>query len=88
MIDTTTTKLLRTLMSRLVNMFLPVYQRNVVGSAVHTKSIPVMAESEFNRRYGSQKKVKMVERVVGIFAMIVRDQTSEWKSSNDRTIDS
>ena len=64
MIDTTTTKLLRTLMSRLVNMFLPVDQRNVVGSAVHTKSIPAMAEAECNRRYGSQKKVKMVERVV------------------------
>ena len=42
----------------------PIDRRNVVGSTVHYKSINVMAEAEYNRIYGSQKKVKMVEGVV------------------------
>ena len=42
----------------------PVDQSKIVGSIVHAKSIYVMAEDEFNRLHGSQKKVKMVEGVV------------------------
>ena len=45
-------------------MFKPADQRKVVGSTVHAKSMHVMAEAEYNRLYGSQKKVKMVEGVV------------------------
>ena len=36
----------------------------VVGSTVHSKLVHVMAEAEYNRLYGSQKKVNMVEGVV------------------------
>ena len=42
----------------------PVYQRKVVGYTVHAKDIHVMAETESNIIYGSQKKVKRVEEVV------------------------
>ena len=42
----------------------PVDLRKVVGSKVHDKAIRVMAESECNILYGSQKKVNMVEGVV------------------------
>ena len=48
-------------MSRPVNMVPPVDLRKVVGYTVRAKAIHVMAESEFNRLYGSQKKVNMVE---------------------------
>ena len=45
-------------------MFSPVDQINIVGSKVHAKSIHVMAESECQILYGSQKKMRMVEGVV------------------------
>ena len=49
---------------RLVSIVLPVDQRNLVGSTVHGKSIHVIDKAEFNRLYGSQKKVKRFEGVV------------------------
>ena len=42
----------------------PVDIRKVVGYTVHSKTINVMDEAEYNRLYGSQKNLKMVEGVV------------------------
>ena len=39
-------------------------QRNMVGSTVHAKAIYIMAESECQRLYGSQEKVKIVDGFV------------------------
>ena len=55
---------MRPLLPRLVNMVPPVDLSKVVGSIVHSKFMHVMAESECNILYGSQKKVNMVEGVV------------------------
>ena len=42
----------------------PVDLSKVVSSTVHAKAIHVMDGDEYNRLYGSQKKVNMVEEVV------------------------
>ena len=63
-IDTTTKWLFRPLTTRTVRMAPPVDLRKVVGYTVHAKAIHVMDESEWNRLYGSQKKVRMAEGVV------------------------
>ena len=52
----------------------PVDQRKVVGSTVHAEAIHIMAEAEYNRLYGSQKKVEMVEGVVVNFDQQITKQ--------------
>ena len=68
---------MRPLISRLVNMGPRVDQRKLVGSTVHSKSIYVMSEAEYNRLYVSKKTVKMVE---GIFVNVDQQITKQrWK---------
>ena len=61
----------------------PVDQRKVVGSTVHAEAIHVMAEAEYNRRYGSQKKVKMVEGFFYVDQQITKQRRKQFYIISD-----